>query len=348
MAKPKPTAIKRTRSRKQKTASGYARLVESIGGLIDAARQRVAQAVNTEMVRLYWEIGRHIVEYEQGGSDRAKYGQNLLHNLGQDLSARFGKGFRWRNLFNMRLLYLAFPILQALPAKLGWTHLLLILRVEEPLAREFYVKQCQRERWSTRELERQINSLLFERLALSRDKKGVLALAREGQQVQHPADLLRDPFVFEFLDLPEPASLSELELEARLVDRLQQFLLELGQGFCFIARQKRLTVGTDHFYIDLLFDHRILKCFVVIDLKMGAFMPADVGQMNFYLNYLKHEEGSPDDNPPVGILLCLDRNELYVRYAIEGVESQILTGRFRLSLPSAEQLKMAVQKVLEG
>ena len=348
MAKPKSATLKRTRRSKPKPASGYAHLVTSIGGLIDAARQRVTQTVNVEMVRLYWEIGRHIVQYEQGGSDRAKYGQNLLHNLGQDLSARFGKGFSWRNLFNMRQLYLAFPILQALPAKLSWTHLLLVLRVEEPLAREFYVKQCQRERWSTRELERQINSLLFERLALSRDKKGVLALAREGQQIQHPTDLLRDPFMFEFLDLPEPISLSESELEARLVDRLQQFLLELGQGFCFVARQKRITVGTDQFYIDLLFYHRLLKCFVVIDLKMGAFMPADVGQMNFYLNYLKHEEGAPDDNPPIGILLCLDRNELYVRYAIEGVESQILTGRFRLSLPSAEQLKTAVQKVLEG
>lgn len=176
----------------------------------------------------------------------------------------------------------------------------------------------------------------------------MLALAREGHQVEHPADLLRDPFVFEFLDLPESAALSETELETALLDHLQQFLLELGQGFCFVARQKRLTVGTDHFYIDLLFYHRILKCFVVIDLKMGAFMPADVGQMNFYLNYLKHEEGAPEDNLPVGILLCLDRNELYVRYAIEGMENQILTGRFRLSLPSAEQLKAAVQKVLEG
>jgi len=348
MAKPKSATFKRTRRSKPKPTAGYAHLVTSIGGLIDAARQRVTQAVNTGMVRLYWEIGRHIVEYEQGGSDRAQYGQTLLHNLGQDLSARFGKGFSWRNLFNMRQLYLAFPILQALPAKLTWTHLLLILRVEELLAQEFYVKQCQRERWSTRELERQINSLLFERLALSCDKKGVLALAREGQQIQHPTDLLRDPFMFEFLDLPEPTSLSESELEARLVDHLQQFLLELGQGFCFVARQKRITVGTDHFYIDLLFYHRLLKCFVVIDLKMGAFMPADVGQMNFYLNYLKHEEGAPDDNLPIGILLCLDRNELYVRYAIEGVESHILTGRFRLSLPSAEQLKTAVQEVLEG
>lgn len=348
MARPKPATPRRAESGDPKPASGYARLVESIGGLIDAARQRVAQTVNAEMVRLYWGIGRHIVEYEQGGSDRAKYGARLLEHLSPDLTQWYGRGFSTTNLKYMRMLYEAFPIRQALPDELSWTHLLLLLRVEEPLARDFYAKQCQRERWSTRELERQINSLLFERLALSRDKKGVLALARDGQQVQHPTDLLRDPFVFEFLDLPEPAILSESELEARLVDHLQQFLLELGQGFCFVGRQKRITVGTDHFYIDLLFYHRILKCFVAIDLKMGAFMPADAGQMNFYLNYLKHEEGTPDDNPPVGILLCLDRNELYVRYAIEGVASRILTGRFRLSLPSAEQLKTAVQKALEG
>jgi len=274
-------------------------------------------------------IGRHIVEYEQGGRDRAKYGARLLEHLLEDLTQRYGKGFSVRTPRNFRLLYQEFPIRQTLSAELSWSHPLLMMRVEEPLAREFYLKQCQRECWSVRELERQINSLLFERLALSRDKAGVLALACEGQQIQQPADLLRDPYVFEFLDLPEPTSPSGSELEAKLVDHLQTFLLELGQGFCFVARQKRITVGTDHFYIDLLFDHRILKCFVVVDLKMAAFMPADAGQTNFYLNYLKHEEVAPDDNPPAGILLCLDRNELYVRYALEGLENQILTGRFR-------------------
>jgi len=174
MAKPEPATSKRPRTSKPKQPPGYAHLVESLGGLIDAARQRVAQTVNAEMVGLYWEIGRHVVEYEQGGSDRAEYGKSLLQTLGKDLSAKFGRGFGWRNLFNMRQLYLAFPILQALPAKLSWTHLLLVLRVEEPLAREFYVKQCQRERWSTRELERQLNSLLFERLALSRERRACL------------------------------------------------------------------------------------------------------------------------------------------------------------------------------
>ncbi len=344
-----------------KPKSDYSYLIEAIGGLIQSARSRVVQTINTEMVRLYWEIGRHIVEYEQGGSDRAQYGKNLLKKLGRDLSNRFGKGFSWRNLFNMRQLYLAFPKLQAVPAKfnqdenlqvlpeeLSWTHFLLIIRVEEPLARQFYIKQCQLERWSTRELERQINSMLFERIALSKDKKGVLEIARKGQQVSKPEDLLKDPYVFEFLNLPEGYRLSETELERRLIDHLQHFLLELGKGFCFVARQKRVTIGTDHFYIDLVFYHRILKCFVLIDLKMEAFKPADAGQMNFYLNYIKENESQPEDNPPIGILLCLDRNELFVKYATAGMDNLILTGRFKLTLPSAELLKAEVQKVLEG
>ena len=370
-----------------KPKSNYSSLVASIGGLIQSARSRVTQTINTEMVRLYWEIGRHVVEYEQGGSDRAKYGEKLLEHLSKDLTKRFGKGFSLRNIRNFRLLYQAFPIRQALPAEsshdkkstsqtlklktvdkrqsvvaesdsnisletlpanLSWTHLLLMLRVKEPLAKQFYIKQCQLEQWSTRELERQINSMLFERIALSKDKKGVLEMAEKGQQVSKPEDLLKDPYVFEFLDLPEDYRLSETDLEQRLIDHLQHFLLELGRGFCFVARQKRITVGTDHFYIDLVFYHRILKCYVLIDLKMEAFKPADAGQMNFYINYMKENQSEPDDNPPIGILLCLDRNELYVKYATAGMDNLILASRFKLALPSAELLKAEVQKVLEG
>ncbi|PIQ46644.1 MAG: hypothetical protein COW04_01050 [Deltaproteobacteria bacterium CG12_big_fil_rev_8_21_14_0_65_43_10] len=370
-----------------KQKPSYPNLVEAIGGLIHSARSRAVQAINTEMVNLYWEIGRHIVEYEQGGSDRARYGEKLLEHLSEDLTKQFGKGFSLRNIRNFRLLYQAFPIrqavpaesshdkkstsqalelktidkrqsvvaesdsninLKALPANLSWTHILLILWVKEPLARQFYIKQCQLEQWSTRELERQINSMLFERIALSKDKKGVLEMAEKGQQVSKPEDLLKDPYVFEFLNLPEDYRLSETDLEQRLIDHFQHFLLELGRGFCFVARQKRITVGTDHFYIDLVFYHRILKCYVLIDLKMEAFKPADAGQMNFYINYMKENQSEPDDNPPIGILLCLDRNELYVKYATAGMDNLILAGRFKLALPSAELLKKEVQKVLEG
>jgi len=232
------------------------------------------------------------------------------------------------------------------PAKLTWTHLVRLLRVENDLARQFYARQCALEGWSTRELDRQVSSMLFERLALSTDKDGVLALARRGHTPMRPEDLLKDPFVFEFLGLKTEHALSESELETRLIDHLQEFLMELGRGFCFVARQKRITVGADHFYIDLVFYHRILKCFVLIDLKMEPFKLADAGQMNFYLNWMKEQEGSPDDNPPVGILLCMDRNELYVKYATMGMENLVLAGRFALQLPNPEQLSAAVAEVL--
>jgi predicted nuclease of restriction endonuclease-like (RecB) superfamily len=341
--------------------ANYQSLVQSIGGLIQSARVRVIQTINTEMVNLYWEIGRHIVEYEQGGSDRAKYGEGLIERLSIDLTQQFSKGFSARNLKNMRMLYKTFPIrqplvaeleddipFQVLPDGLSWVHLLQIMRVEEPLARHFYIKQCQLERWSKRELERQINSMLFERIALSKDKKGVLEMAKKGHQIFKPEDLLKDPYVFEFLNLSEDHKLSESDLEQKLIGHLKQFLLELGQGFCFVAQQKRITIDSDHNYIDLVFYHRILKCFVLIDLKMRAFKPSNAGQMNFYINYMKDNENAPEDNPPIGILLCLDRNELYVKYATAGMANLILTGRFKLTLPSPELLKAEVKKVLEG
>lgn len=322
-------------------------LIDAMSVRIAAARQRSLAAISHEMVNLYWELGRHIVEFEQGGEERARYGEGLLANLADDLTRLHGRGFSERNLRNFRALFLAFPIRQSLPADLTWTHLLRVLRVENDLSREFYVKQCALERWSTRELDRQINSMLFERLAVSTDKEGVLALARQGHSPAKPEDLIKDPFVFEFLGIRSDHALSETELETQLIDHLQDFLMELGQGFCFVARQKRITVGTDHCYIDLVFYHRILKAFVLIDLKMEPFKPADVGQMNFYLNWMKENEASDDDNPPIGILLCVDRNELYVKYASAGMENLVLAGRFALQLPDPEQLSRAVAEVLQ-
>jgi predicted nuclease of restriction endonuclease-like (RecB) superfamily len=323
-------------------------LVVVMSERIAAARRRSLSAVSREMVVLHWELGRHIVEFEQGGEVRAEYGEALIPALAAELTLAHGRGFSERNLWNFRSFYMAFPILQAVPAELSWTHLLRLLRVENELARQFYVKQCAMEIWSTRELDRQVNSMLFERLALSTDKDGVLALARRGHAPQRPEELLKDPFVFEFLGLKIDHALSESELEARLLGHLQEFLMELGRGFCFVARQKRITVDADHFYIDLVFYHRILKCFVLIDLKMEPFKPADAGQMNFYLNWMKEQEGSPDDNPPVGILLCMDRNELYVKYATMGMENLVLAGRFALQLPDPEQLSAAVAEVLRA
>lgn len=321
-------------------------LAATLSTLIEGARTRSVAAVNTEMVQLHWQLGRHIVEFEQGGAARAAYGTSLLDTLADRLTEAHGRGYSARNLRAFRQFFLAFPIWQSAIAKLSWTHVLHILRVEHPLGRDFYLRQAELEKWSSRELERQINSMLFERIALSKDKAGVLAMAQDGHVPEQPADLLKDPFVFEFLGVPVGHKLSESELETRLIDKLEHFLLELGRGFCFVARQKRITVGADHFYVDLVFYHRILKCFVLVDLKMAPFKPADAGQMNFYLNWFKHEEGAPDDNPPIGILLCLDSNELYVKYATEGMENLVLAGRFALQLPEPRQLQAAVAAVL--
>jgi len=328
--------------------STFHALIETMGRLIEEARGRTVRAINQEMVSLYWELGRHIVEFEQAGAERAVYGEGLLANLAERISEKFGRGFSERSLRNFRQFYLLFENRQSVPAKLSWTHILHIMRVDLPLAREFYTRQAELEHWSTRELERQINSMLFERLALSKNKEQVLALARDGHVPRGPADLIKDPYVFEFLGLPEGHALSETDLEERLIDKLEHFLLELGRGFCFVARQKRITVGADHFYIDLVFYHRILKCFVLIDLKMAPFKPADAGQMNFYLNWMKEEEGAPDDNPPIGILLCLDSKEVYVKYATAGMENLVLAGRFALQLPKPEQLSLALAEVLGG
>jgi predicted nuclease of restriction endonuclease-like (RecB) superfamily len=321
-------------------------LVLAMSDRIAAARSRSLSAISREMVLLYWELGRHIVEFEQGGADRAQYGEALIPTLAAALIEAHGRGFSARNLANFRSFYRAFPNFADAPAKFTWSHLVRLLRVENDLARRFYVQQCALDGWSTRELDRQINSMLFERLALSTDKAGVLALARGGHAPQRPEDLLKDPYLFDFLGLKTDHAMSESELETRLIDHLQEFLMELGRGFCFVARQKRITVGADHFYIDLVFYHRILKCFVLIDLKMEPFKPADAGQMNFYLNWMKDQEGSPDDNPPVGILLCMDRNELYVKYATMGMENLVLAGRFALQLPDPAQLSAAVAEVL--
>jgi predicted nuclease of restriction endonuclease-like (RecB) superfamily len=321
-------------------------LVLAMSERIAAARRRSMSAVSREMVLLYWELGRHIVEFEQGGQDRAEYGEALLPTLASALTRAHGRGFSERNLLNFRAFYRAFPDSADASAELTWSHFVRLLRVENDLARQFYVKQCALDGWSVRELDRQVNSMLFERLALSTDKHGVMALARHGHAPQRPEDLIKDPFVFEFLGLKTDHALSESELERRLIDHLQDFLMELGRGFCFVARQKRITVGADHFYIDLVFYHRILKCFVLIDLKMEPFKPADAGQMNFYLNWMKEQEGSPDDNPPVGILLAMDRNELYVKYATMGMENLVLAGRFALQLPDPAQLSAAVAEVL--
>jgi len=287
----------------------------------------------------YWEIGRIIVNEEQKGKSRAAYGKKIISSLAQKLSAEFGKGFDERNLWFIRSFYLAYPKMNALRSELSWTHYRLLLRVEKPGARAFYEIEAVNARWSTRELERQINSLLFERLALSRDKKGVLKLAQKGHEISTPTDLVKDPYVLEFTGIPQTDRFFEKDLEQALIDRLQHFLLELGKGFAFVARQQRITLDGRHFFIDLVFYNRLTRSFILIDLKVGEIAHQDLGQMQMYVNYYQREMMAEGENPPIGIVLCADKSDAVVRYTLPEGNKRIFASRYKLYLPSEDELK---------
>jgi predicted nuclease of restriction endonuclease-like (RecB) superfamily len=319
-------------------------IYQRIRDILTRARHRALQTVNAEMVRAYWEIGREIVEEEQRGQARAGYGKQIVENLSTRLRNDFGRGFDRSNLWHMRDFYRTFPILDALRRELSWTHYRLLLRVEKPEARAFYEQECAAAQWSTRELERQIDSLLYERLALSRDKSPLRTQAEQGQEAFQPSDLIKDPYVLEFTGLPEPPGLQESDLEQVLMDRLQTFLLELGRDIFFVARQKRIVVEGDTFYIDLVFYHRMLRCFLLIDLKIGKLTHHDIGQMLFYTGYYEAEEMHEDENPPVGLILCTDKNDAVVRYTLSKTNQQIFASRYKLYLPTEEELQEELQR----
>lgn len=323
---------------------GFERAYERIRTILAEARRRAFQAINSAMVVAYWEIGRTIVEEEQQGQERAEYGSRLLVDLSRRLRNDFGKGFDRSNLQQMRAFYLAYPICDALRHELSWTHYRLLIRVAKPEARSFYENEAVNARWSTRELERQIHSLLFERLALSRDKEGVLALAQKGHEIQGPADLVKDPYVLEFTGLPMHRRYIEFDLETALLDKLQEFLLELGKGFAFMARQQRITLAGKHYFIDLVLYNRLTRCFVLIDLNVGELTHEDLGQMQMYVNYYQRELTAADENPPIGIVLCTDKNEAVVRYTLPEGNTQIFASRYKLYLPTEEELAAEVQR----
>ena len=324
----------------------YSTLISTIGSLLTSGRQQAAYTVNTILVQTYWAIGQHIVEYEQGGNEKADYGSQLLDRLSKDLTAHYGKGFSRSNVFYMRKLYLCFPICETVSHKLSWSHYFEILKADSELEISFYTKQSEKENWSVRELKRQMRSMLFHRLALSKDKEAVLKLASEGHEIQHAEDLLREPFVLEFLNIPQQDRFLESDLEQRLLDNLQQFLLELGKGFTFAGRQHRISLGGKHFKVDLVFYHRILKCFVLIDLKRGAINHQDIGQMNLYLNYFKKEENMPDDNEPIGIILGAYKDHFLVEYATASIDNQILLAKYQLYLPDKDVLQRELERLL--
>lgn len=326
--------------------AAYQGLLQQIGQALHTARQQAAQTVNTLLVRTYWHIGQHIVEFEQGGNEKADYGSGLLERLSKDLSSLHGRGFSRSNVFYMRKLYLSFPNSETLSHQLTWSHYFEILKADDPLEVGFYTQQTAREGWSVRELKRQMKSMLFHRLALSHDKEGVLQLAAQGHDIQQAEDLLKEPFVLEFLNIPQSHTLTETQLEQKIIDHLQHFILELGKGFAFIARQYRMSIGGKHFYADLLFYHRILKCFVVIDLKRGAIDHQDIGQMNLYLNYFAKEENTEGDNQPVGIILGAYKDHFLVEYATASITNQILLAKYLLYLPDKALLSQQLERLL--
>lgn len=324
----------------------YQKLVDTIGTTIESARLRAIQVVNNELLKANWEIGKFIVEYEQQGNEKAEYGSSLLANLAKDLKTRFGKGFSKSNIYLMRQFYLKYQIFQSVTGKLTWTHYAELLSVSDDNARGFYEQQAINENWSVRELKRQINSSLFERLALSKDRDGVLKLAAQGQIITEPKDIVKDPYVLEFLQIPEEHRMTESKLEQRIIDNLQTFLLELGKGFSFVGRQYRITLDNDHYYVDLVFYHRILKCFVLIDLKTKHVKHQDIGQMNMYLNYFRAEENTEGDNPPIGIVLGADKNDILVEYAIGGISNNIFISKYQLYLPDKKVLEEKVKEMI--
>mgnify|MGYP001585881594 FL=1 len=320
---------------------------KSIKTILDKARSKAFKSVNTLMVQAYWSIGRIIVKEEQKGKTKAGYGEYLLTNLSEQLTRDFGKGFDYSNLKNMRQFYLVFPIGDALRSELSWTHYRLLMRVEKKAARNFYLEECINSNWSTRELERQICSLLFERLALSRDKKGVLELAKKGHHIASPADIVKDPYVLEFLGLEKHEKHAEKELEQALIDKLQQFLLELGKGFSFVSRQQRITLDGDHFYIDLVFYNRLTRCYVLIDLKVGKLTHQDIGQMQMYVNYYKRTQMIEGENEPIGILLCAEKNKAVVKFTLPEGQKQIYISKYISYLPTEEELRTEIMREKE-
>lgn len=347
----------------------YINLVEDINALLFSAKQKIERTVNNTMVVTYWHVGQYIVKYEQGGKERAEYGAQLLKRLSAELTKSYGSGYSWRNLYNMTVFYNQFPILQAvtaksnseisqsLPAKfsekaissiskLSWTHLVRLLSVKNVDERNFYLIETAQNNWSTRELDRQINSSLFERIVLSKDKKTVKELSEKGHEISTQKDLLKDPFVLEFLNIKMDKKYSENELESAIIDNLGNFLLELGKGFAFVARQKRISSGSEHFFIDLVFYNRLLHSFVIIDLKIGKLKHQDIGQMQMYVNYYDREIKTANENPTIGIILCKEKDDFVIEYTLPQDNNQIFAKEYQLYLPNKKELKKLLDPYL--
>lgn len=316
---------------------------KEIKNLIISSRNKIYNAVNIEMLSLYWNIGKIIMEIQQG-DERASYGDSVLEKLSLKLTKEFGKGFSSRNLRTMRKFYLSYPIWQTVSSKLSWSHYLELIKIEEDNKRNFYLTEAINSNWSVRELQRQKASLLYERLTLSKDKAKILEISKKGQVIASGKDLVKDPFVLEFLDIKENTYYLESDLEKNILKHLKEFLLELGKGFMFVGSQVRITLEEEHFYPDLVFYNRLAKCFVIIDLKIGKLTHGDVGQMQMYVNYYDRMVKSDDENSTIGILLCTDKNKTVVKYTLPENNESIFASVYKLHLPTEHELIEAVEE----
>ena len=326
-------------------------MILEIRELLETTRKNVAQQVNTQMLTTYWNIGRIIVEYEQQNQLRAEYGKQTLRELSKELTREFGKGFSRSNLQNMRAFYLAYEKCQTVSGKLSWSHYCELLSITDENKRSFYEKEAVNSGWSVRELKRQIDSSLYERLLLSSgdaNKEKVLSLAQKGIEISQPADIIRDPYVFEFLGVPEDKPMLESDLERALVAQIEKFLLELGRGFMFVGTQQRITLNNTHYYVDMVFYNKILRAYVLIELKTKKLTPEAASQLNMYLNYYAAEVNDSDDNPPIGIILCTEKDSVAAEYALGGLSNNIFASRYVLYMPDKEQLIAQVEAVLKN
>ena len=321
-------------------------IYEEIHDLLYKARENIVSNINSTMTKTYFLIGKRIVEEEQNGNKRAEYGKNLIKILSEKLTKEFGKGFSQRNLEQMRTFYVRYSIPQTLSAefKLSWSHYLILMRIENISTRNFYEIEAIQNNWSLRELKRQVNSALYERLVLSKDKEKVKELAIKGQIIEKPQDIIKDPYILEFLGLDEKSDYSENKLETEIINKLEMFLLELGKGFTFVGRQVRFTFDERHFRVDLVFYNRLLKCFVLIDLKIGEVTHQDLGQMQMYVNYYDRCVKLPDENETIGIIICKDKNDTLVKLTLPKDNNQIFASRYTTILPSLEEFKKIIEE----
>lgn len=319
--------------------------ISGIRVLLVEARQSVVKQVNATMIKTYYEIGRRIVEQEQQGKEVANYGDYILVRLSESLSGSFGKGFSKRNLELMRQFYLTYRIAKsAISQSLSWTHYIRLMRISDPDERRFYEIEAANNNWSVRELNRQFDSALYQRLALSRDKEAVKELAIKGQTIEKPEDILKDPYALEFTGFPELPQYTESKLEQRLIDELQTFLLELGKGFSFVGRQQRITIDEDHYFVDLVFYNRFLRAFVLVDLKIGQLKHQDLGQMQMYVHYYDRFVKMPDENKTIGIILCRDKKDALVEITLPDETNPIFASKYQTVLPNKEELKALIEK----